>query len=159
MPEKGSYLLYLNVRRSLTLDVGRLKSCYFPAGHYIYVGSARGGIAQRIARHRRQALYKSEKIHWHIDFLLAHPDVQLTSSRAMPDAGECALSRKIAARKGVSAPVSHFGSTDCRAGCRAHFYRMHSGPCRADRPVALVAITSRKANRAGGRSPVQRRTM
>ena len=125
MNRKGAYILYLDLPRPLTLNVGNLKNSFFPAGRYAYVGSAVRGIDQRIARHRRLAHLKAGKVHWHIDYLLIHPEIRLTGEKALAGFSECEVSKGIASRKGVSAPVSKFGSTDCRAGCKAHLYRVH----------------------------------
>jgi len=42
----------------------------FPAGWYVYTGSARNGLAQRVGRHLRH----NKRKHWHIDYLLAVAD-------------------------------------------------------------------------------------
>jgi len=127
MLKQGAYLLHLNVRRSLNLSVGALHGIFLPAGRYLYIGSARRGIDGRIARHRRLAEQKAGKLHWHIDYLLTHPQIQLTGQTTLPGRGECDISHRIASRKGVSAPVPDFGSTDCRSGCKAHLYRLGAG--------------------------------
>ena len=124
MQKQGSYLLYLDLRQCVTLKTGRFRRFLFPAGRYVYVGSALRGMDQRIARHRRLAEGKSGKLHWHIDFLLTHPDVRLAGERRFPGSMECDVSLGIASRKGTTIPVPGFGSTDCRAGCKAHLYRI-----------------------------------
>jgi Uri superfamily endonuclease len=137
LQQQGAYVLYLDVQRPLTLWAGAvLKAIFLPAGHYVYVGSARRGIAGRIARHRRLAEQKAGNLHWHIDYLLAHPRIQLTGDAALGGCLECDVSRQIAARRGVSAPIPNFGSTDCRSGCKAHLYRLGTGKKRCIR-IAL----------------------
>jgi Uri superfamily endonuclease len=120
----GSYVLSLDVKRSLRLSAGALHDIFLPAGHYVYIGSALGGIAGRVARHRRLAESKTGKLHWHIDYLLVHPNVKLIDVAELAGRSECDISRRIASKKGVSAPVSRFGSSDCRSGCKAHLYRL-----------------------------------
>jgi len=124
MRKKGAYILFLDVPKSLTLDVGALKTCSLPAGRYAYVGSAKSGIDGRVSRHRRLSILKAGKLRWHIDYLLAHPEVRLTGEKRLAGSSECDVSRRIAARKGITVPVPRFGSTDCRAGCKAHLYRL-----------------------------------
>jgi Uri superfamily endonuclease len=68
--KRGAYVLYFDIETTLTLHVGSLGSSVFPAGRYAYVGSARRGIAARVSRHKRLAVEKAGKIHWHIDYLL-----------------------------------------------------------------------------------------
>jgi len=124
MQERGSFLIYLCVTQSLSLSAGSLKNIFVPAGHYVYVGSARRGIAGRIARHRRLAGEKTGKHHWHVDYLLVHPQVEWAGEMALAGLCECEVSKRIASWRGVSVPVPHFGASDCRSGCRAHFYRI-----------------------------------
>ena len=152
MHRKGAYILYLHLHRSLTLNVGRLLGSFFPAGLYLYVGSAYGGIDQRIARHRRLVARKAGKIHWHIDYLLLHPDVRLTRIRAMEKSRECEISKKVASRRGATIPVPHFGSTDCIAGCKAHLYRIH----RTGLPDTAKQNAFRAGTHTGGPSRYRR---
>jgi Uri superfamily endonuclease len=104
-----------------------LGSAFFPAGRYVYVGSALRGIVARVARHRRLAAQKTGKLHWHIDYLLVHPLVQWAGEQFLENGVECDISKKIEATDGVTAPVPGFGSSDCRAACRAHLYLLPSG--------------------------------
>jgi Uri superfamily endonuclease len=130
--KKGAYILYFNVKKPLGLPIGSLGKASFPAGLYAYVGSACRGVAARIARHRRLAETKSGKIHWHIDYLLVHPDTSWAGETLLEQDAECKVSKKIASRKGVMTPVPGFGSSDCRSGCRAHLYLLPPG--RMDSP-------------------------
>jgi Uri superfamily endonuclease len=124
MIQKGAYFLYLHLNQPLKIDAGSLKNIYLPAGDYVYVGSARRGIAQRIARHKRLAEIKKGIPHWHIDYLLVQPQTQITGEMRLAGENECVASKEMASKKGVSAPVLGFGSTDCRSGCQAHLYRL-----------------------------------
>jgi Uri superfamily endonuclease len=124
MIEKGAYLLRLLLKESVSLNPGALKRISLPAGEYIYVGSARRGITGRIARHQRLAEAKKGKLHWHIDYLLVHPQVRITGIQALAGKDECVVSKRLASVKGVSVPVPRFGSSDCRSGCKAHLYRV-----------------------------------
>jgi Uri superfamily endonuclease len=119
---RGAYLLFINIRQPLKVEVGALGIASFPAGQYVYVGSACGGIEARLARHRRLAERKIGKIHWHIDYLLVNRSVQWVGEKALRDGAECIISRQIAARRGVTVPVPGFGASDCRSGCKAHLY-------------------------------------
>jgi Uri superfamily endonuclease len=119
---QGAYLLYIQVKRPIRLEVGAMGMIAFPAGQYVYVGSAHSGIEARTARHRRLAEQKSGKLHWHIDYLLTNKHVQWVREEAYEDKNECALSKQIAAKKGVTVPVPGFGASDCRSGCISHLY-------------------------------------
>ncbi|MBE0698753.1 MAG: DUF123 domain-containing protein, partial [Anaerolineaceae bacterium] len=63
----GSYALHLVLTGERSIRVGRLGEIVFPAGDYIYLGSAwgPGGLRARLAHHVRIA----SSPHWHIDWL------------------------------------------------------------------------------------------
>jgi Uri superfamily endonuclease len=124
--KQGAYVLYFNIELPLTLLVGSLGSSVFPAGRYAYVGSARRGIAARVLRHKRLALQKEGKLHWHIDYLLINRHTELAGETVLENEIECTISKRIAKMSGVTVPVPGFGSSDCRAGCRAHLYLLPS---------------------------------
>jgi Uri superfamily endonuclease len=147
MQKTGAYILHIDVLRSIKQNVGMLRNAAFPAGRYLYVGSARKGIAQRVARHQRLAATKNGKIHWHIDHLLVHPDARLNRVQAIADGCECKISKQIAARKNASIPVLHFGATDCTEGCKSHLYRVSS--LRSSMKSSNIPL---EANRANARS-------
>jgi Uri superfamily endonuclease len=126
----GAYRLFIRLARNATIVAGRLGTVELPRGLYVYVGSARRGLAQRVARHQRLARSKTGKCHWHIDRLLIHAGARLEGVELAPGGEECALSKRIADAPGVGVPVPGFGATDCRQGCPAHLYRL---PATTDR--------------------------
>ncbi len=106
-----SYQLVIDVERAVRCIVGRLGTFDFPAGRYVYTGSARRGMQARIARHLRP----EKRLHWHIDYLLKAPGVHVAEVvRSRRD--ECLLNQ--ASRGTVLVPG--FGATDCRVRCGAH---------------------------------------
>jgi len=120
----GAYLLYFRLRRPALVTAGRLGRQRFEPGRYVYVGSARRHLEQRVARHRRLARTGQGRRHWHIDGVLLHRRFVLANSEALPGGNECRISAQLAAHPGVTVPVPGFGATDCGAGCRSHFYRL-----------------------------------
>ncbi len=124
MIDQGAYLIYLRLKHNLRLNVGSLKNVVLSAGQYVYVGSARRGIAARLARHRRLAKEKVGKPHWHVDYLLLHSHVEWVGHQEFPHRHECQISKLIASRPDVTVPIARFGATDCRFGCRSHLYRL-----------------------------------
>lgn len=106
-----SYQLVIDVAAAVRVTVGRLGSFDFPAGRYIYTGSARRGVEARIGRHLR----RDKPLHWHVDYLLAAPGVHVVDTRRSA-AAECVLNQRTAGR--IVAPG--FGASDCRAGCGSH---------------------------------------
>ena len=106
-----TYQLEIAIALPVTVAVGRLGEFIFPAGCYVYTGSAKRNPEARIARHLR-----SEKaMRWHIDWLLAARGVKVVGVRRSSK-DECALNRSVRGR--VVAPG--FGASDCREGCNSH---------------------------------------
>ncbi len=133
-----TYQLIVEVARALTVSVGRLGIFRFPAGTYVYTGSAKRNIEARIARH----LSSAKRLHWHIDYLLAAPGVSVLRVRRSRRP-ECELNL---ATRGET-PVPGFGASDCRAGCGSHLKRRGSSPARPENPSASDPKSPRKAAR------------
>lgn len=62
---RGDYLLVLHLDTAQDIEIGSRGILHFPERYYVYIGSARKNLDQRMARHRR--LRKG--MHWHIDWL------------------------------------------------------------------------------------------
>ncbi|MCD6359824.1 MAG: GIY-YIG nuclease family protein [Armatimonadetes bacterium] len=104
----------------MLLQVGRLGLLSFPAGYYIYTGSALGGLESRLRRHLEGP--RNGRPHWHVDYLSTRAveksfAVVLTRQRA-----ECDLNRAVAAMPGASVAAYGFGSSDCR--CVSHLFKL-----------------------------------
>jgi Uri superfamily endonuclease len=115
-------MLVLLLQNCLDVEVGRLGTCSFLPGVYVYTGSALGpgGAPARIERHLRSR--KTPR--WHIDYLDAVAPIIAVSVAYGSERRECAWSQRLQAQKGCFAPVGGFGSSDCRAGCPAHLWRL-----------------------------------
>jgi Uri superfamily endonuclease len=114
-----TYQLLIEVAAPVRVRVGRLGEFDFPAGHYVYTGSALRNFEARVDRHLAQA----KKIHWHIDYLLGAPGVSVREVRRHGQA-ECAVNQQV--RGEIT--VSGFGASDCRSGCGSHLKRLASLP-------------------------------
>ncbi len=110
-----SYCLLIRLIRVVEIEVGRLGFFIFPAGNYIYTGSAKKNIRARVNRHLR----REKRLRWHIDYLLtaAGVEVEAVLLSARP---ECEL----VALGGGEIVVPGFGASDCRAGCGSHLRRL-----------------------------------
>jgi Uri superfamily endonuclease len=114
-----TYQLKIEIERPVTLRIGRLGEFLFPAGRYVYTGSARRNLEARIARHLRQ----EKTLRWHIDWLLS-ADAVSVAAVVRSGAEECVLNQK--ARGVVLVPG--FGASDCRSGCGSHLRYLGSVP-------------------------------
>jgi Uri superfamily endonuclease len=106
-----TYQLAIDIARAVRVTVGRLGRYAFPAGRYLYTGSALRGIEARVRRHRS----RTKRLHWHIDYLLAAPGVVISGVSTF-DAAECAVNQ----RTPGAIVVAGFGSSDCVCGCGSH---------------------------------------
>lgn len=119
MGQPTAYQLYIEVTAPLRLNVGRLGCFDFPAGDYVYTGSARRNLEARIARHLR----REKTLRWHIDYLLVAAGVRVCSV-VRSEEDECLLVR----RSGGTVVVPGFGASDCRAGCVSHLRCLSAAP-------------------------------
>lgn len=127
-PAGGSYLLQLHLNEGIRLAPGRLPEADFPAGDYLYAGSAfgPGGLRARLGRH----LHGSPNRHWHIDYLRAWASVTgagyiIELIRPAPQARlECLWSQTLAQLPGATIPLAGFGASDCPNRCPAHLVQL-----------------------------------
>ena len=134
--EPGAYLLVVEVRRSLRIEVGALGWLRFRKGCYLYVGSARGpgGIAARVGRHLR----RDKPLRWHIDYLVARAPITAVWHACAAEALEPLWAARL---EGWSPPilgiVPGFGASDSQAGSHLFHARVEP-PVRALREILEV---------------------
>jgi Uri superfamily endonuclease len=118
LPHPGCYSLIIDLKRKKTIRVGKLGEAVFPAGTYVYTGSALKGLEARLKRH----CARKKKIHWHIDHVLTLPDARIKKIILYPAAPgqECRQNKRIAARAGAAVVLRNFGASDCKSGCVSH---------------------------------------
>ncbi len=117
-PAPGSYLLMLRLQQGARLRIGALGTFDFPAGLYLYCGSAlgAGGVLARVRRHVEGA----RTLHWHVDYLLRHARVHEVWARFDLRRLECEWAQALSVHCGFACPAARFGASDCR--CRAHLW-------------------------------------
>lgn len=111
----GTYTLLIGVQKPITVEVGALGAYELSAGFYAYTGSALGaGGFSRVDRHRRVARGDHDVRHWHIDYLLGHPDTTLDRVvRSVGVDAECVIAGRL-----PTGPIDGFGASDCN--CESH---------------------------------------
>ncbi|MBN1903375.1 GIY-YIG nuclease family protein [Candidatus Sumerlaeota bacterium] len=122
MNDPGCYQLLIHLEKERRIGIGKLGRFYFPAGWYIYTGSALGGMTQRISRHLR----KEKRLHWHIDYLLQYAQVKGVKKCLTTRRKECSLSVQLFKRYKAEIIVKKFGSSDCR--CDTHLAYFEEKP-------------------------------
>jgi len=113
LPLGGRYQIVIRVREQCSIEIGRLGMFRFPAGYYIYTGSAVRSLRARVKRHLR----REKRLRWHIDYLLCCAEVVDVRAFAA-ERSECELAREALSLQGASVPAAGFGASDCR--CRSH---------------------------------------
>lgn len=124
MDARRTYILVLHADQQTQMSVGSLGTSTFPAGYYMYVGSARGsgGLRARLTRHLRD----SKPQHWHVDYLLSAARVVEIWEIASSEKLECTWAQALMEMPGASTPVPGFGSSDC--GCPSHLIHFTTLP-------------------------------
>lgn len=118
--EPGVYQMVLSLAEEVTLQVGALGTFRFPAGRYVYTGSALGGLRARVARHLRW----QKRLRWHIDYLLQHATVQEVHLFPTRERSECLFNQQVLASRQARVIARGFGSSDCR--CPTHLVYLGS---------------------------------
>jgi len=118
--DTGSYLLILRLRRGKAIRIGSLGPLVFPAGYYVYVGSAMQGLSARIAWHRK----REKAPRWHVDYLRREAEEFLAIPIRSSTRQECNVVRAFA--EILEPGPSGFGSSDCR--CPTHLFRSARNP-------------------------------
>lgn len=124
--DRGCYMVHLH----LPANTRVLDRFALAAGHYVYVGSARGSLTPRVERHRRG----TGKPHWHVDHLRRVAEfVEAAPIRSCLDL-ECEVAAGVASLGAEEVPG--FGCSDCR--CRSHLFRFAEDPRRLAAFQSLV---------------------
>jgi HEAT repeat protein len=123
----GTYVLALWLGAARSVPVGRLGPHSFPAGWYLYAGSARGpgGLRARLMRHQRR-LGPDKKAHWHLDFLREHGIWGGAWVRPSEERLECAWAQRLMGLPDARIVAPGFGASDCR--CAAHLVHVTALP-------------------------------
>ncbi len=101
----------VKTRPAMEVEVGRLGNQFFPAGFYIYTGSAKKNMTARIQRHQK----KDKKLRWHIDYLTVSAETHIVAVRYLTR-DECSVNQKTPGK----IIVVGFGASDCTHGCQSH---------------------------------------
>lgn len=120
MGNHGDYLIVLHLETEQDIEIGSRGQMHFPAGYYVYAGSAKRNLDQRIAHHQRLRKRK----HWHMDYLRPFA----TWVGAVPIRTADDLEHRLAAAVRMIADweIPGFGAMDCR--CGTHLFGFYENP-------------------------------
>jgi Uri superfamily endonuclease len=142
------------------VQIGRLGEFTFPAGAYLYFGSAcgPGGLSARLTRHLLPA--SPHPLHWHIDYLRAVAEIRALTYLAgscqerAAQRLECLWSQAVAGLTGSLVPAPGFGASDCRSRCPAHLLTIQE-PGAARGPTLLDVKLQNILTKASGQATIQ----
>ncbi len=126
----GAYLLILQIEKNQSVEVGNLGKIDFREGFYIYVGSGRKNLKERVKRHLR----KTKKKRWHIDYLLEKAHLYKTIFIISSDNLECLLARDLS--KIADDLIFAFGSSDCK--CSSHLFYFKENPLHSESFINIL---------------------
>lgn len=106
-----TYQLIIEIVAPVTVSVGKLGIFEFPAGIYVYTGSAKRNFEARIARH----LSSEKRLRWHVDYLLAASGVFVRDVKRFC-APECWVNQQVEGE----VLIRGFGASDCHHACGSH---------------------------------------
>ncbi|MCX7995802.1 MAG: GIY-YIG nuclease family protein [candidate division WOR-3 bacterium] len=115
----GTYAVVIKNSVDQIILVGRLGQIVFRNGYYIYLGSAKKNIFQRIKRH----LSNDKRQFWHIDYLLMGKGIEIREVWIDSKKSECQIARVFLC-SGFRY-IKEFGSSDCR--CPSHLFYSYRG--------------------------------
>ncbi|SEV99339.1 GIY-YIG nuclease family protein [Halobacterium jilantaiense] len=115
--QPGTYTLLVSLPEPATVEFGAAGSYDLDTGWYAYTGSAFGaGGLKRVTRHRDLAAGERDARHWHVDYLLGHPEASVDAVYVTENEDiECETARRLADE---SEPVAGLGASDC--DCETH---------------------------------------
>ena len=115
--EPGTYTLLVELHEPASVEFGAKGAYDLDEGWYAYTGSAFGaGGLKRVERHRRLARGESDARHWHVDYLLGHPDSRVVAVYVTENEDvECETARAL---NEAGTPLAGLGASDC--DCETH---------------------------------------
>ena len=114
---KGIYVLLINIKKDLSIHIGKLGIIRFRKGFYIYIGSAQNNLERRISRHIRTNKTRKTKLRWHIDYFLQHARIKKIFV-VFDKRCECHVAMTLI--KHGFKYIPNFGSSDCK--CPSHLF-------------------------------------
>jgi Uri superfamily endonuclease len=113
----GAYAVIYYVSHACDIKISMLGTFNFKRGYYVYSGSAKKNLLQRVERHLRK---DNKKIKWHIDYFINDPAVRVKDYFLYPEGNECKVNNNFKEKGGIVV-VKGFGSSDCKNKCGSHF--------------------------------------
>lgn len=120
MGNRGDYMIVLFLPEDRDILIGSRGMMHFPRGFYVYTGSAKKNLDQRMARHRRIR----KKKHWHMDYF--RPYTEWAGALPIRTADDLEHDLAQAVRRIAGWEIPGFGCTDC--SCSSHLFGFRMDP-------------------------------
>lgn len=117
----GAYLIIFQLNEDSLIEIGSLGKIEFKKGFYIYVGSGRRNLRERVKRHLTK---KNKKKKWHIDYFSEKAELFKAITIVSSEKLECLLARDLL--KIADNLILSFGSSDCE--CPSHLFYFKENP-------------------------------
>lgn len=154
---KGTYALILRLPAGRSIQVGKLGAFTFPAGYYLYTGSAfgPGGLAGRLNRHLAYD-HSAKSRQWHVDYLRCWAPIVTIWYGEQNTPREHDWARLAGRLPDSSCPAPRFGASDCR--CYSHLFHFSQPPIieqfskalnltfPSDGPVQIIELTKKTSS-------------
>ncbi len=114
MDDSGLYIAIFHLADCQTIQVGQFGKFDFPAGFWLYVGSAQRNLQARLDRHGR----RDKLLRWHVDYLSTRAKMLGAIVIAEGKKMECQIAAKLSRR--LDRPIPRFGASDCK--CDGHLF-------------------------------------
>jgi Uri superfamily endonuclease len=110
------------------IEVGNLGRSTYPAGFYIYVGSAlgSGGLAGRLNHHRKPTTSPGWQARWHIDYLRHYAKLAQIWYVQQANRREHDWAAVLQQLSRDKLTIPRFGSSDC--SCPSHLFHFSDLP-------------------------------
>jgi Uri superfamily endonuclease len=120
----GTYALILSSEQDRPVMIGKKGEMILYPGYYVYIGSAfgPGGIKARVGHHLR----KSDRPHWHLDYLRNETDPVEVWYSLDDEPLECKWADLIKKMSSGMVPLPGFGASDCE--CDSHLFYFPTKP-------------------------------
>jgi len=126
--QKGVYSLIIRLETDTRIKVAKLGRINFPAGFYVYTGSAMGNGASSLRGRIMRHLSNKKKNFWHIDFFLSNKSSKVLGV-VFAEAVENKEHDVVSALKDNAKVVcSKFGASDCKRSCGSHLLYLDENP-------------------------------
>jgi Uri superfamily endonuclease len=120
-----TYILFIKVKRRFRTRIGGKGVKEFEAGYYLYVGSGRENLVQRIKRHLRMEKRKF----WHIDYMLASKHVAIRDVY-LTDLAEEEIVLRLEKSDLTIPHDAYFGASDSRKSTHLFYCSSYADICR-----------------------------